>query len=268
MSVPLLNKTWRGGNVGEAFGPQRTLCPTKAAYVVVCRFGDPMHPHCIVVSRADYTHNAGRDSRRGSMELTRFTVPMVQMLPGGVHAPVERLKALMPQAQERARRENDVAHLILDVSRVPGAWAELLRSVSHPAMLMRIKRVGDFSASHPYWIAGRDTLLSTLNVHMGRPGVVDINPTPDDADPTVWKRAQVREALAAARYAPPKEDDSGEGWVTEGTSNDDASVAIGLALFYSTRAVPDPWYRGGARDDASEASAAYRRYSALGTGTA
>jgi hypothetical protein len=250
---PLLNRAVGGGHVAEAFGSQRTMCQTKASYLVVCRFGDPMHPHCLVVSRADYTHNAARDGRRGSMEMTRFTLPMVQMLPGAVHAPVDRLKVLLPQAQARARIENDVCHCILDVSRVPGAWIELVRALPFPTLLVRIKRIGDFAASSPYWLCGRDTLLSSLNVHMGRPNVFDINPTPDGADPTIWDRTKVREALAAARYSPPKEEEAADGWVTEGTSQDDVAVAVGLALSYAVRTVPDPWYRGGAHVEKGEA---------------
>lgn len=211
--------------------PVRRAAHVKRGVVVACRLGDPLHPHALVVAGTRHDYLGGR------MELTRLSLELVESLPGNIGAITERLAGIMPVAEQRAKEGLGKHMLIIDQTRQQNAHRIMLERLTVDVLLL-VTTHGRLTASVPYWVVGRVTLLSHLSVQLSRPGVVAVlEPASDDV--RVLRPQQVRDALAAAQSKAPKEEP--DAFVVEGTTQDDVALAIAAAAQWAELGGPDPW---------------------------
>ena len=211
--------------------PVRRTAHLKQGVIVAARLGSPTHPHALVVAgtRHDYLG--------GQMQLTKLELELVAAVPGSVGALADMLVMILPKAEQRAREGLGKHMLVLDVTRQPQAYKLLSERITIDAMLL-VTTHGRMMPSVPYWSVGRVTLLSHLSVQLSRPGVVTV-PEPASDSPTVWRPAQVRDALSAAQARPPK--DEPDAFVVDTTTGDDVALAIAVAAQWAELGAPDPW---------------------------
>ena len=210
--------------------PQR-IAYTKNGVIVACRLGDVLHPNVIVVAGSEHTHQSGR------MVLTRLALELVEVLPGNLGVVMERLAGIMERATERAAEGLGRAILVIDETRQQAAHALLTERLTADMYLL-VTTHGRKMPDYPNWKMGRITLLSELSTCMARPGVLrPLEPATDN--PRVWNAGQVRAALASAQERAPK--DEPDSYVTEGTTQDDAALAIAAAAHMGEAGAPDPW---------------------------
>jgi hypothetical protein len=195
---------------------------TKQSYLLCARLGDPAHPAVLTVARCTY---ANRD---GNMVLIETRVELLEELPGPPDVLAARLAVLRPVAQERAREALGQAVIAVDVSRSPEWWISLHKRV--PVHVFSVVTTGArVTASNPYWLFGRLNLLSYLAASVAQ-GLVKVAAPPVETA-TVWGIGRIREALAAARVAPPPSDT--DSFLTETTTMDDAGLVIASAVWWA-----------------------------------
>jgi hypothetical protein len=209
----------------------RRIAHTKAGVVVACRLGDVLRPNVLVVAGSEHTHAGGR------MLLTRLALELVEVLPGNVTVVMDRLARLMSKAEARAAEGLGRACLCVDETRQQTAHALMVERLTPDRYLM-VTTHGRLMPDVEAWKIGRMTLFSELRTCMARPGVLQVlEPATDD--PRIWKGAQIRAALASAQERPPK--DEPDAYVTEGTAQDDAALAIAATAHMGEAGAPDPW---------------------------
>ena len=209
----------------------RRVAHTKAGVVVACRLGDVLRPNVLVVAGSEHTHSGGR------MLLTRLALELVEVLPGNVGVVMERLAGIMPRATDRAAEGLGKAVLVVDETRQQTAHAVLLERVT-PDRLLLVTTHGRLMPDVPNWKIGRMTLFSELRTCMARPGVLQVlEPATDD--PRIWRASQIRAALASAQAKPPT--DEVDSYVTDGSTQDDAALAVAAVAHMGEAGAPDPW---------------------------
>jgi hypothetical protein len=153
---------------------------------------------------------------------------MLEELPGPPDVLAARLAVLRPVAQERAREALGQAVIAVDVSRSPEWWISLHKRV--PVHVFSVVTTGArVTASNPYWLFGRLNLLSYLAASVAQ-GLVKVAAPPVETA-TVWGIGRIREALAAARVAPPPSDT--DSFLVETSTLDDAALVIASAVWWS-----------------------------------
>jgi hypothetical protein len=131
-------------------------------------------------------------------------------------------------AQERAREGLGQAILAVDVSRSPEAWIMIHKRV--PISMFQVTTTGSrATTSNPYHLFGRLNLLSYLAASVAQSLVKVAAPPVETA--TVWGIGRIREALAAARVAPPPSD--ADSFLTETSTLDDAALVIASATWWA-----------------------------------
>jgi hypothetical protein len=211
-------------------GPQR-IAHTKAGVVVACRLGDVLRPNVLVVAGSEHTHAQGR------MLLTRLALELVEVLPGNVTTVTDRLARIMGRAEERAAEGLGKAVLVVDETRQQTAHSLMVEKLTPDRYLM-VTTHGRLMPDVEAWKIGRMTLFSELRTCMARPGVLQVlEPATDD--PRIWRGAQIRAALASAQAKPPA--DEVDSYVTDGSTQDDAALAIAATAHMGEAGAPDPW---------------------------
>ena len=211
-------------------GPQR-VAHVKAGVTVACRLGDVLRPNVLVVAGSEHTHQSGR------MVLTRLALELVEVLPGNVVMVMERLAGIMDRAEPRSAEGLGRAVLVVDETRQQTAHSIMGERLTADMYLM-VTTHGRKMPDVPHWKMGRMTLFSELRVLMAKPGVLQVlEPAIDD--PRIWRGTQIRAALASAQAKPPV--DEVDSYVTDGSTQDDAALAIAAVAHMGEAGAPDPF---------------------------
>lgn len=209
----------------------RRVAHSKLGVIVACRLGDVLRPNVVVVAGSEHTHSGGR------MNLTRLSLELVEILPGNVTVVMDRLAGIMPKAEARAAEGLGKAVLVVDETRQQTAHSLMVEKLTPDRYLM-VTTHGRLMPDVEAWKIGRMTLFSELRTCMARPGVLQVLEPASD-DPRIWRASQIRAALASAQEKPPATE--ADSYVTEGTTQDDVSLAVAAAAHMGEAGSPDPW---------------------------